>query len=494
MHFVRHGWKEERNPSQEFEIGYYLKKYPDVKNSGMNPLVHYIRYGKNERRWRKASDENFILDNSKFLIHEDPFKNSSYNFGDEIQQYDDKVSIVIPTKNAGDDFDYLLKMLKNQEGIREIEIVIVDSGSEDNTLQTAKVYDTKVISILPEEFTHSYARNLGAEHASGDYLLFTVQDALPPTETWLYELLTILKKNDVCAVSCAETPREDADLFYRVISWNHYNFLDVNRNDRIFKLPDNPNYISLRQNGQLSDIACLIPSETFMKYKYRLNYAEDLDLGIRLVKDGNQIAFLGSTRIIHSHNRPAFYFLKRGYVDNLYLSDTFSDYPIPTLVFDDVISDIIFTCNFIIEEINYKISTLRYPINNDVIAFLIKDAFQSACNFTYPGVIDINNAYFDNNYKKLFKGVISSSGYAKSGEQYNGFLISSLQEFVKMMFAYLKMTNEEIDENLSYEIRNCIFKGFSSLTGAHLAYCYIHGSKTKNKDLEMIHTMLTEGV
>ncbi len=49
-HFVRHGWRERRNPSGRFHTGYYLNSNPDVLNAGMNPLVHYIRYGRQEGR------------------------------------------------------------------------------------------------------------------------------------------------------------------------------------------------------------------------------------------------------------------------------------------------------------------------------------------------------------------------------------------------------------------------------------------------------------
>lgn len=41
------------NPSKDFDSGWYLDEYPDVKKSGMNPLVHYIKYGKNEGRLPK---------------------------------------------------------------------------------------------------------------------------------------------------------------------------------------------------------------------------------------------------------------------------------------------------------------------------------------------------------------------------------------------------------------------------------------------------------
>lgn len=50
LHYIRFGWKEKRNPGTQFDVAYYLEKYPDVRASGKNPLVHYIKYGKNEGR------------------------------------------------------------------------------------------------------------------------------------------------------------------------------------------------------------------------------------------------------------------------------------------------------------------------------------------------------------------------------------------------------------------------------------------------------------
>jgi glycosyltransferase involved in cell wall biosynthesis len=51
-----------------------------------------------------------------------------------------KVSVVIPTKDAGVEFKNTLEKIRGQRGIREIETVIVDSGSEDNTVILAGVW------------------------------------------------------------------------------------------------------------------------------------------------------------------------------------------------------------------------------------------------------------------------------------------------------------------------------------------------------------------
>ena len=49
-HYVRYGWKEERNPNQNFDTKWYLTNYPDVAASGMNPFYHYCKFGINEER------------------------------------------------------------------------------------------------------------------------------------------------------------------------------------------------------------------------------------------------------------------------------------------------------------------------------------------------------------------------------------------------------------------------------------------------------------
>jgi len=49
-HYLLHGAKEKRNPSESFNTGYYLETYPDVRQSGFNPLLHFIKHGKEEGR------------------------------------------------------------------------------------------------------------------------------------------------------------------------------------------------------------------------------------------------------------------------------------------------------------------------------------------------------------------------------------------------------------------------------------------------------------
>lgn len=53
-HFLRHGWREGRDPSHAFSVSDYLELNPDVAASGVHPFIHYLTQGRSEGRVAKA--------------------------------------------------------------------------------------------------------------------------------------------------------------------------------------------------------------------------------------------------------------------------------------------------------------------------------------------------------------------------------------------------------------------------------------------------------
>ena len=244
---------------------------------------------------------------------------------------DASISVVIPTYNAGTEFKWLLRKLMTQRGLKNLEVVVVDSGSSDNTVLWAQQAGCRVVEITQAEFTHSHARNLGAAHAQSDYVLFMVQDAYPVGDYWAYGMLRYLLDHagqGLVAASCSEYPRSDSDMMYDAMINVHYRFLGCHAQDRLGDFQGS-DHMALRSRGQLSDVACLISRKMFGEYGYQGDYAEDLDLGIRLIKDGHKVAMLASVKVVHSHNRAAFYYLKRSYVDVIFLVGMFEDFTFP---------------------------------------------------------------------------------------------------------------------------------------------------------------------
>lgn len=241
--------------------------------------------------------------------------------------YQGTVSVIIPTYNAGEEIVALIQTLQQQQNIGHVEIIVVDSESKDGTADRAEQLGAKVIRILQSEFSHSYARNLGAQNATGEYLLFMTQDAMPNGTLWLCGLMQPVLNNGVVAVSCREAPRPDCDLLGKIAIWFHENYMGILEQDRIMRLPPEQDFNSIRRNAQLTDIACLIQRKLFLEFLYRGNYAEDLDLGVRLIRAGYSLALLSSVQVIHSHNRSALYNLKRSLVDGKTLHPILPDMP-----------------------------------------------------------------------------------------------------------------------------------------------------------------------
>lgn len=281
--------------------------------------IHFVCEDKNvnlgpmHERARELYERHFTQDVFEQRLHQVLHKIKGH--GELLTPYQGTVSVVIPAFNAGAELKPLIRILQEQENVGQVEIVIIDSESGDGTAELAEQLGAKVIRIKQSEFSHSYARNLGAENACGEYILFMTQDAFPNGTKWISGLLQPILNENVVAVSCVEKPRPECDLMGRVAIWLHSEYMDILESDRIMKMPVQKTYHSLRRNAQLNDVTCLVSRECFLQFRYRGDFAEDLDLGIRLIRAGYAIAVLSSVQVIHSHTRPAFYHLKRALVD-----------------------------------------------------------------------------------------------------------------------------------------------------------------------------------
>jgi len=109
------------------------------------------------------------------------------------------ISIIIPTKNAGAEFNKCLACISQQKTKHKYEVIVIDSGSTDNTLNILTKYPVRLIKIAPEEFGHGKTRNLGARLAQGDYLVYITQDAIPATGNWLDRLIKDMRQDNQIA-------------------------------------------------------------------------------------------------------------------------------------------------------------------------------------------------------------------------------------------------------------------------------------------------------
>ena len=99
------------------------------------------------------------------------------------------VSVIIPVKNGEEFLDEVLTSTLNQKTDFSYEVIVIDSGSKDSSLEIIKKHQLKPIQIPPSEFNHGLTRNLGVENSGGEFIAFITQDATPVNENWLSNLV-----------------------------------------------------------------------------------------------------------------------------------------------------------------------------------------------------------------------------------------------------------------------------------------------------------------
>ncbi|WP_396956963.1 glycosyltransferase [Nitrosomonas sp.] len=390
-----------------------------------------------------------------------------------------KVSVVIPTLNAGPEFSWLLQKLFGQKGIGTIEIVIVDSGSKDSTVTIAKETGCVVVEILPTEFSHSYARNRGAKEATGDYLLFMVQDAYPIGDYWMAGILQFLQDyahEKLVAASCAEYSRSDSDVMYDSMIHTHYQFLGCLHYDRIGEFKEQGHF-SVRSQGQLSDIACMIERSVFQRYRYRGDYAEDLELGTRLIQDGHRVAMLASIKVIHSHNRPVFYYFKRSFVDVIFLVNLFPDFEYSHIESQNgLFAGILSTATLLAR----WLQTPLPPEQTDTRDILRR--FHDECRRQFIPTRKNEDAHLDNGRLDDWLAQLRQH-QDKAGLSQHTSDASVLQEARRFLDAFLGRVDhfsrfvEQIygpcTDTLSLELRQAIVKIYGATVGSALAFMFL---------------------
>jgi len=372
--------------------------------------------------------------------------------------------------------------------------VVVDSGSTDGSAETAEALGARLVRLAPEDFSHSHARNLGAEQASGDYVLFTVQDALPPSDGWLHEMFSGLGRHAVAAVTCGEQPRADADLFYRAISWNHARFMSAAGGDTVMARGGQDDPLSRRRNGQLSDTACLIARGLFLEYRHRGNYAEDLDLGLRLVADGYRLAFLGSTRIIHSHNRPAYYHLRRSYVEHLALFDMLPGYPSAPGDGGEATRDIVRSCAALDGLVRDGLPAFAAPGAAPDLRAAVTSGLRAG-ERPQPEGAPAGTDYLDDRTRDLVQRLrrqpLAGEGHADPAPSP---LVEGGVAMAGTICDYLEHTSQELDLELLEAFKAALYKGWALHCGVRLASAYWRGPGKGREALRTLHDELTSGV
>ena len=138
-----------------------------------------------------------------------------------------KLSIVVPAFNEEKLISSCLESIQtalvaNQNFDFESEVIVVDNNSTDRTAELAKMSGARVIFEPVNQI--SRARNSGAAHATGEWLLFIDADSFPGSKL-MEDVFNLIKKNEV--VGCGSTVRMEGIPFYGRLLLEVWTWLSV---------------------------------------------------------------------------------------------------------------------------------------------------------------------------------------------------------------------------------------------------------------------------
>jgi glycosyltransferase involved in cell wall biosynthesis len=198
-------------------------------------------------------------------------------------------SVIIRTYNEEKYLDQLLSAVNSQKReLVDLEVVIVDSGSTDNTLNIAKKNKCRVTHIKKSDFTFGRSLNLGCEFANGDFLVFVSGHCLPTTENWLDELCKPLIDKTV-VYSYGRQQGKDTTKFSE---YCHF--------EKWF-----PAYSKLPQDGYFCNNAnAAVTREAWRNFKFdeSLSGLEDMWLAKQLVENDQKIGYVATASVYHIHD------------------------------------------------------------------------------------------------------------------------------------------------------------------------------------------------
>lgn len=217
-----------------------------------------------------------------------------------------KISIAIRTYNEEKHLREVLESLK-QQTYKNFEIILLDSGSTDNTIRIASRYDVRVEHIEKNDFNYSYASNLLVQYATGDLVCFLSGHSVPVKSTYLEQINAVFQNEAVggCYGDTIALP----DGSFTEKAFNHLGYIK----NKLFAKETGIQLETKIHPGIFSCSNACARRELLLNHPFAEELGgggEDVEVAYRIIQEGYFIARVPDLLAMHSHSKPLIPFLR----------------------------------------------------------------------------------------------------------------------------------------------------------------------------------------
>jgi rhamnosyltransferase len=224
-----------------------------------------------------------------------------------------KASVVIPTKNGEEYLDEVMQAIFAQVAPWDYEVVVIDSGSTDRTLEILGRYPVRLLQIPPLEFNHGETRNRAIAEAKGAYIALLTQDATPASKHWLANMVAACEEEGVAGVFGPHLTRDDCDpIESRNLAVHFRNFGEGRTR---YQVLDEADYKARQGHYDFfSNCNSCLKRAVWEQIPFRRTpMAEDQMWAQDVLKAGYAKIYEPDAPVLHSHFYTPWIFLKRSF-------------------------------------------------------------------------------------------------------------------------------------------------------------------------------------
>jgi rhamnosyltransferase len=240
------------------------------------------------------------------------------------------ISVIIPVKNGDAWLDRTIPAILGQKLASPFEIIVIDSGSTDNSLTLLAGYPVNIVSIDPTEFNHGGTRNRGARLSNAKYVVMTVQDAEPADEYWLQNLLAGFTDETVAGVCGQQIVPHDPDK--NPVDW----FRPLSApGRRAYRFSDPADFNALpaaekRSICSWDNVNAMYRRDILLELPFpAVSFAEDALWAKAALLAGHTIVYNTAARVKHYHFETPDYLFRRTFTVSYHLFNYFGVTPSP---------------------------------------------------------------------------------------------------------------------------------------------------------------------